>query len=179
MTDINLIPDEAKRGEEFDKLKGKVTLASVVILILAAVAAFVTLAFYAYFITQRGKLVERVEAASTEVNRYKAAEELIVVTKDKATTASQIIAGRQNKVEIFTTLTKLIPQSVNFSSLTVVMNDLKVSGRAKSSADVAGLVSALLSSEGSKIISNVNIDSLASDETGVYTFGISAKLLGK
>lgn len=179
MADINLIPNEAKRTEEFDKLKGKITLAAVVVLIMAAVAAFVTLAFYAYFISMRENLVKRVEAASSEVNRYKASEELAVVAKDKASTASQLLGTRQNKVEVFTTLAKLIPQNVNFASLTISLNDLKASGRAKSSADVAGLVSALLSTEGTKIMSDVTIDSLVSDESGVYTFGLSAKLKNK
>lgn len=176
MADINLIPQEAKKSEEFEKLRAKITIASVAILILTAIAAFVTLAFFAFYISEREKLLARVEDASAAVNSYKSVEELLVVVKDKATTAEKIKSAVLSRVDVIKTLAQLMPQNVYFTDVKIASDATKLSGRAKSSADVAGLISAFLSQEGQRIISNVTIDSLASDETGTYTFSVSAKL---
>ncbi len=174
MTDINLIPQETRKSEDLEKLKGKLTVVSIIVLVLTAVGAIVTLAFFAYLISQRENLISRVEQASATVNNYKENEELLVVTKDKSATATKILGSRLSYVNVFTTLAQIIPKNVYFSDIKIGNRDTQISGKAKSSADIAGLVSALLSTDGAKIISNVSINSLVSDETGSYTFALSA-----
>jgi len=174
MAEINLIPQEAKKSEEFEKLKGKLTVVSIIILVLTAVGSIVTLAFFAYLVSQRDSLFSRVEEASTTVNSYKESEELIVVAKDKTSIASNILETRLDQVKIFTTLAQIIPKNVYFTDIKITSKDTQINGKAGTSADIAGLVSALTSSEGSSIVSNVSIGSLVSDETGAYTFALSA-----
>ena len=174
MAEINLIPQEARKSEEFEKLKGKLTVISIVILIITAVGSIVTLAFFAYLVSQRDSLITRVQEASTTVNSYKESEELIVVAKDKTSIASKILDGRLDQVKIFTTLAQIIPKNVYFTDIKITSKDTQINGRAGTSADIAGLISALTSSEGANIVSNVSINSLVSDETGAYTFALSA-----
>ncbi len=174
MADINLIPQETAKSEDFDKLRSKLTVISIIILVLTAVGAIVTLAFFAYLVSQRENLISRVEQASATVNSYKENEELLVVAKDKSSTAAKIISSRLDQVNIFTTLAQIIPKNVYFSDIKITAHDTQISGKAKSSADIAGLISSLLSSEGAKVISGVSVNSLSSDETGQYTFGLTA-----
>lgn len=177
MPDINLIPEEAKKSEEFENLRSKISLASTVFLILTAIVAFVTLAFFAFFINKREQLIAKVEDVSATVNNYKTIEELIVVAKDKASVADNIPNSRLNKVTFYRTLTEIIPQNVYFTDIKINPKGSTMNGKARSSADVAGLISSLLSTKGSQIISDVSINSLVSNESGAYTFGLSLTLV--
>jgi Tfp pilus assembly protein PilN len=173
---LDLIPEEDRKSEDFDKIKSKVTIVAVVILVLTAISAFVTLAFFGYYVSKRQELVERVESAVADVNTYKSAEELLVVAKDKASAAISITTTSGNKVNFLNTFVTLIPQDVFFSDLKLSDADITLTGRARTSADVAGLISSLMSSEGAKLVTDVNINSLSSDATGEYAFGLTAKL---
>lgn len=179
MVDINLVPEEQKKTEDFGKLRNKLMFISVAILAVTAIGAIATLVFFSLFISQRQQLTTRVENASGEVNSYKAIEELIVVSKDKAQTAQQIFNSRINKVDVFTKLAEIIPQNVYFTDIKITQKDTTLNGRARSSADVAGLISALLSTRGLGIFSNVSINTLSADENGEYTFALSAQLVGQ
>ena len=176
MADINLIPQESKKSDDFEKLRGKIVIVSIIVLVLTALAAIVTLAFFAYRVSQRENLLSRVQEASTTVNSYKENEELIVVTKDKSAISSRILGARLDMVNVFTTLAQIIPKNVYFTDFKITSADIQINGRAGSSAEIAGLISALLSTEGARIVSNVSINSLVSDETGAYTFGLVAKV---
>ena len=176
MAEINLIPQESKKSDDFEKLRGKIVIVSIIVLVLTALAAIVTLAFFAYRVSQRENLLSKVQEASTTVNSYKENEELIVVTKDKSSISSRILGARLDMVNVFTTLAQIIPKNVYFTDFKITSADIQISGRAGSSAEIAGLMSALLSTEGARIASNVSINSLVSDETGAYTFGLVAKV---
>ncbi|OGD85904.1 hypothetical protein A2164_02965 [Candidatus Curtissbacteria bacterium RBG_13_35_7] len=176
MADINFIPEAEKSTDSINNIKGKLTVVSIVILILAAIAAFVTLSFFAYYISQRDKLVSRVEDASEVVNNYKEVEELLVVTKDKAISATQIRKSRLDSVNVLTTLAEIIPKDIYFSSVKIGVEGITFTGKGRTSADVAGLVSALKSGEGTKILSEVSINSLVRDSNGGYSFGLTGKL---
>ncbi len=179
MVDINLVPEEQKRTEDFGKLRNKFMFVSVAILVVTAIAAVTTLAFFGYFVSQRQELIARVEDASAEVDNYKVAEELIAVSKDKVQAAAQIINTRINKVNFYTKLAEILPQNVFFTDIKIAQTDVDFNGRAKSSADVAGLISSLLSAKGAGIVSGVSINTLSSDESGEYTFAMKARLVGQ
>ena len=177
MPEINLVPEETRKSEDLDKLRGKVTLASVAILVLTAVGAIVTLAFFTYFVSQRGALEAKREKASAIINQYKSAEELLVVTKDKAAVADKLVQSRVDFLKFYGTLVEIIPQRVSFTTISVGREGVDFSGKAGSSADIAGLVSALTSAKGSEIVSTVVVNSLVADETREYSFSISAQLV--
>ena len=125
------------------------------------------------------KLVSKVEQSSLAIDSYKPQEELAVVTKNKVSTASKIIAARGNQLKALNTLSEIIPQSVYFTDIKFSGGKAVFSGKARTSADVAGFISALVLSKGSEIISDVTIDSLSSSESGIYTFSVSGKLVVK
>lgn len=177
MADINLITQEQREFESFDNVRKKLSVVSVVMLVITAIGTIGTLGYFTKLIAQRGALIGRVEEASQKVNSLQGVEELIVVTKEKASIADQIISKRSDKVKVFNALAALVPQNVSFSDVKVTQGKIVISGRAKTSADVAAFISALTSTKGAEILSGVSVDSLASDESGVYSFGVSASTI--
>lgn len=179
MADINLLPIEDKKVESFESLRKKLNLFSVFLLIFTAISAVVILVLFTSLASTQQKLFLSVEQSSLAIDSYKSREELSVVTKDKASTAFKIIAVRGNQLKALNTLSEIIPQGVYFTDLKFSGGKAVFSGRARSSADVAGFISALVSDRGLEILSDVSIDSLGSGESGVYTFAVSGKLASK
>lgn len=177
MADINLLSQEDKQYESFDNLRKKLSLLAVMLLVVAAIATLATLAFYTSLVSARDKIITRVEDASAKVNSYKNVEELAVVTKEKVQVASLVLSTRSDKVKLFNALSQLVPQNVSFSDIKVSQGKMVLSGRAKTSADVAGFIAALTSTQGTQILKGISVDSLVSDEGGIYAFGISATLV--
>src|SRR3990167_9186059 len=97
----------------------------------------------------------------------------------EASIADKILSTRSNLPSFFSQLEELVPQSLYFSDLRLSADKVVISGKARSSADMAGFVTGLSSQKGAQIVSNVTIDSLSSDESGAYTFVVSAQLVGK
>ena len=153
MADINLLPVAEKEAENLEVLRKRLTIVSIVLLVFTAVFTLITLGLFTSFASQRSNLITKIEASSNEINSLKATEELIVVIKGKVSAGYKILTARVNFANIF-----------------------GQSGKAKTSAEMAGLVSSLTSASGSQIISSVNIDSLNSDENGVFSFAISGQL---
>lgn len=179
MADLNLLPVEEKSAERFGLISKRLMITSIVLLIFTAISALATLLFFASVATTRQKLIEQVEQASRKINDFKSTEELIVVTKQKASISDKILTDRLNHLTTFETLSVIIPQGVYFSDLKISQGKIAVSGKARTSADVAGLVAALLSPRGAEIVSDVTIDNLSSDESQAYSFNISARILAK
>lgn len=179
MAEINLLPIEEKKTETFESIRRKLSLLSVLLLVFTAISAVAVLTFFASLASTKQKLVSKVEQSSLAIGSYKPQEELAFVTKNKVSTASKIIAARGNQLKALNTLSEIIPQSVYFTDIKFSGGKAVFSGRAKTSADVAGFISALVSSKGSEIISDVTIDSLSSSESGIYTFSVSGKLAVK
>ena len=175
MSDINLVPQEEKATEHFESLKKRLSAASVVLLVLTAVLTLGVLVFFTTQVSKRTQLLSQVEESAQAINNYKSQEELLVVVKDKVGPAEQILGQRVEYHQTFADLAKLVPVGVYFTDIKFAQGKISMNGKAKTSADVAGLVSSLLSAEGSKIISNVTIDTLAADETGSYTFSMQAQ----
>lgn len=176
MADINLLSEETRQLESFENLRKKLSVVSVLMLVITAIGTLATLAFFTTLVSERGKLIERVEESSAKVNSYKAVEELAVVTKEKVSLSEQIISKRSDKVVLFNNLASLVPQNVSFSDVKISQGKIVLTGRAKTSADVAAFISALVSAKGTQVVSNTSVDSLVSDEAGVYSFGVSANL---
>lgn len=177
MAEINLLPVEERKSESVEGIAGKLSILSVGLLVTTAVAALVTLGFFTTLISAKQKLVARIEESSAEINRFKTIEEYAVVTKSKVSTAEKIISIRTDQVNIFSTLSEIVPGGVTFTDIKFTTGDAILAGRAKSSADLANLVSQLLSAKGAEVIGNLNIDSLSADEQGIYSFGISGKIV--
>lgn len=179
MADINLIPQEERESARIELLQKKLQIFSIGFLVFTAVLTILTLSFFAMSISSRSKLIAEVEDASVQINRLKANEELVVVVKDKVSIANQIITSRVEFSEVFEKISRLVPEGVYFTDVRVAAGKMVISGRARTSADVAGLASSLLSASGSQIVSDFSVDSLSSDEEGTYSFVISAKLVGQ
>lgn len=179
MSEINLLPIEEKKTETIESIRRKLSLLSVFLLVSTAISAIAVLAFFASLASTKQKLISKIEQSSLTIDNYKLQEELAVITKDKVSTASKIIAGRDNQLKALNTLSEIIPQGVYFTDIKFSGGKTVFSGKAKTSADVAGFISALVSSKGLEIISDVTIESLSSSESGVYTFSVSGKLVAK
>ena len=175
MPDINLVPQEAKATERFESLKKRLSVASVVLLVLTAVFTLGVLVFFTTQVSKRTQLFAQVEENALAINGYKLQEELLVVVKDKIGLAEQVLGQRVEYYQTFADFAKLVPQGVYFTDIKFAQGKIIMNGKAKTSTEVAGLVSSLLSADGSKIVSNVTIDSLAADETGTYTFSMQAQ----
>ncbi len=177
MADINLLPVEEKSAERFENLYKKLVIAAILLLAFTAASTLAILGFFSVLSSQRSSLVSRVEASSATIGDLKSIEELQVVVKQKASVANKIITARSSLGDVFQTLVQLVPQGVFFTDMRFSGLKVVISGRAKTSGDVAGLVSQLVSTSGNKIFSAVSIDSLSSDEAGIYTFVLSAQLI--
>lgn len=176
MADINLLPVEDKGTEAAEGIKKKLSVVSAVVLVATAAFGVVTLVMFTSIASQRQKIQNRIDTNTAQIESLKDTEAMIVVTKDKASIADKVLSGRADQVNLFNQFAQLVPENVYFTDIKFTGNKATFSGKAESSADVAGLISSLASDQGSKIISNVNIDSLGSDQEGVYTFNISAQL---
>jgi len=176
MADINLLSEEDKTSESFDNLRKKLSALSILLLVFAALGTVATLVFYTSLVSARDKIVTRVDEAAAQVDSLKNVEELAVVTVQKAQSANQVLSARSDKVKIFNELSTLVPQSVSFSDIKITQGKMVFSGKAKTSADVAAFIAALTSATGAQILTGVSVDSLSSDSSGVYNFGISATL---
>ncbi|MBI2327015.1 PilN domain-containing protein [Candidatus Curtissbacteria bacterium] len=176
MAEINLVPQEERSARNFEQLRRKLTLISTLALVISAVFTMSTLVFFISLTQERSRLINQIGESSVRINNLKAIEELLVVTKGKISSAIKIIDQRTNFPNFFEKISSLIPQYVSFSDMRFNAGKLVISGRAKTSSDMAGFVSSLVSAEGSKLVSDVNIDSLNSSETGIYSFVVSMLL---
>ena len=179
MADINLVPQEERAHERFDRVARRLQFASVTLLVFTAAVIVWTLVAYTRAVTAKNQLVDQISDATLKINQYKAQEELLVVTKDKVSTAEKILTTRAEYDNFLKKLATLVPQGVAFLDMKVGDDKLVVTGRAKSSSDVAGLVSSLVSAKGAEILNQVAVDSLSSDDKGIYSFILSAKMVIK
>ncbi|MDO8486926.1 MAG: PilN domain-containing protein [Candidatus Curtissbacteria bacterium] len=177
MADINLLPVEEKSAERFENLYKKLVIAAIFLLVFTAVSTLAILGFFSILSTQRSNLVGRVEVSSATIEDLKSVEELQVVVKQKTAVADKIIIVRSSLGDVFQTLVQLVPQGVFFTDMRFSGLKVVISGRARTSGDVAGLVAQLVSARGNQIFSAVAIDSLSSDEAGIYSFVLSAQLI--
>lgn len=177
MEEINLLPSEEKIVKTYTSLQKKLKIVSTVVLVITGIFTSATLIFYMLLINEKAKLVSQIEASSTKINSFKAKEELIFVTKGKVTTANKILSGRVNYPVFLKNLSDLIPEGIYFTDVRFNPEKIAFVGKAKSSIDMAGLISSLVSTKGSEILNNISIDSLNADEKGFYAFGITAQLV--
>ena len=169
MADINLIPQEVKENEKVEQSQRKLQFFSVGFLLFSAVLTILTLAFFAMYSSKQEDLIAKVEESTAVIDSYKSQEELIVVVKDKATAADSLLQSRVNFSDFLKKFSALAPQGVFFTSIKVTDSNLTMSGKARSSADVASLASSFVSG---------SINSLSAGEDGAYTFTASATLVG-
>ena len=176
MADINLLPVEERSARSFEQVQGKLSLISTIFLVVTALFTLGTLGFFITLSSQRSKLLSGIEETSAAINNLKSTEELTVVTKGKVSTASKMLIARTDFASFFEKFSELVPEGVYFSDIRFTGNRISFVGKARTSADVAGLVSAVVSNSGSEIVSGVSVDSLSSDETGAYAFSMTAQL---
>lgn len=179
MADINLLPEEEKSQEKFLVVSRRLQMASVGFLVLTALLTVLTLVLYTTFSSRSAQLVGEIEDVSSRIASLKAQEELLVVVKDKASVSLDLLAARVEFANFFNKLANLVPQGVFFTDVRFLSGKAVFSGKAQTSADVAGLVSTLSSARGAEIVSDVAVDALSSDEAGIFSFVISAKLVAR
>ncbi|MCR4324118.1 MAG: PilN domain-containing protein [Candidatus Curtissbacteria bacterium] len=175
--EINLLPQQEKIAEGAQTAGRKLKTFAVGLLVLTAILTIITLGLFAFYASKRSNLIAEIEENSASVNQYKLQEERLVVVKDKVGVVSSLIAARENYPNFFEVLATLVPQDVYFTDLKVSENKVAISGKARSSGAVAALVSGLLSERGIPIVNTIGIDSLSSDQTGTYSFIVSANLV--
>lgn len=178
MPDINLIPVEEKAQERAEHFQKQLQAISIGVLAVSAVVTLFTLMMFTKSVSEKNDLIAKVEENSVKINQYKPQEELLVVAKDKAGAAEKLLTQRTDYTTFFNKMASIIPQGVYFTDVRVSAAKVNISGKAKTSADVAGLVSSLTSSAGSGLIKNIALETLSSDEFGTYAFVISGELTG-
>lgn len=183
MAEINLMPTEGKSSESLNKLQKNLTVLSVFVLVVVAVATVATLILFTSLKSEEAKQKKRVGDASTKVSSYQTSEELLTVVSKKAEIADKALSSRLIYTDIINKVATLMPTNVYFGDLKIDGNKMSTSAKAKTSADVAKLVSNFVSSdEGKKLFSSVTIDSLASVSDAetkqlVYSFSVSMQFL--
>ncbi len=177
MADINLLPSEEKASDSLNSLQKKLTIVSVLVLAVVALFTVVTLIL---FTTEKGResqLKADIEKSASQVAAKKSTEELLTVVSKKASSANKAIAARMIYTDIITKTAELMPKDVYFNDLKINGSKLSTSAKAKTSADVANLVSSFVTSdEGKKLFSSISIDSLATDADGNYAFSVSMQI---
>src|SRR3990167_2835652 len=152
MADINLLTSEEKTAERIDFARKKLLAVSIVILVFTAISTLATLGFYTSLVSKRSQLVKDVQSSSVAISDLQVTEELITVVKAKASIADKIFSTRSNLSSFFNQLEELVPQGLYFSDFRVSAGKLAISGKARSSADMAGFVTALSSQKGAQIV---------------------------
>lgn len=178
MADINLLPAQERANERYYALVHRLRIASIGLLVTVAVATIGTLVLFASFSSRRSNLISQLEDLSAQVNSFKSQEELIVVVKDKVRASEQLATSRVQYHNFFNKLAQIVPGGIYFTDFRVSSGKTVISGRARTAGDVAGFVNSLTSAKGSELVSDVSVDTLSSDETGVFSFVISAKGVG-
>lgn len=177
MADINLLPTDEKSSDNLGAIQKKLTFGSILILAIVAIFTVVTLVMFTQAKSQETQFKNRLEKAASDVGANQLAEELLTVVNKKADSANKIIDGRIIYTDVVTKIAELMPTDVYFNDLKISDTKLSTTAKAKTSADVANLVSSFVTSEeGKKLFSSVNIDSLATDEKGNYSFSVSMQL---
>lgn len=177
MANINLLPVEEKAKVSFGSIQRRVLFGSIVLTVVTGVVTLGILGYFSTLSSARDRSILQVEQSAQQINSYKSTEELLVVIHDKVSDSQKIRDGRLNIDNVFSNLSKLIPQGVYFSDIKFAGNSVSVIGKARTSADAAGLVSSLVSAQAALVFSDVNMDSLATDENGNYTFSLSMNLV--
>lgn len=176
MANINLLPTEEKAAESFGFIQKRFLFGAIALIVITGAVTFGILGFFSIEASKRTDLNLRVEKSAAEIGSYKSIEELLVVIHDKVSDGQKILEGRADVDEVFSNLAELIPQGVYFSDIKFAGSKVSLSGKAKTSADAAGLASSLASSQAARVFSDVNMESLSSDDKGNYTFTLSMKL---
>src|SRR3989344_491564 len=166
MADINLLPEEERSAESFENIRRKLLVGSVGALVVIGVLTLILLIYYTVISSKKAALISKVEASTQTIESLKANEELIVVTKGKVSDAAKILNSRTDLSDFFNQFSRLVPQNMYFSDFKIADGKLTASGKAANSGAMASFISGLVSSNGQQIISNVNVDSLSSDEAG-------------
>lgn len=177
MADINLIPTEEKTSSSLASLQQKLTIFSVLVLAVVAVFTVVTLIMFTQLKGQEADLNARISKAATAVSANQLSEWLLAAVSKKADSANKVLGSRLIYTNVLTKTAELMPQGVSFTDLKLSGAKVTSSAKAKTSADVANLVSSFVTTdEGKKLFSSLSIDSLASDDKGNYTFSVSMDL---
>lgn len=179
MPDINLLPEEERSAESFDNVRRKLLMGSIGALVVTGVLTLGLLIYYTAVNSKKAELITKVEASTQTIESLKANEELVVVTKGKTSEAIEILNARLDLYDFFTAFSELVPQNLNFSDLKISDGKLIASGKAGNSGAVANFIAALVSVNGQKIVSDVSVDSLNSNESGTYDFVVNMNLAQK
>lgn len=177
MADINLLPSEEKTSDSLNSLQKKLTIVSVAVLAVVAVFTVVTLILFSTAKSKETQLNADIQKATEKVVAGKITEDLLTVVSKKATSANKAILGRLIYTDVITKTAELMPPDVYFNDLKITGSKLSTSAKAKTSADVANLVSSFVTSEeGKKLFSSISIDSLATDAENNYAFSVSMQI---
>lgn len=177
MAEINLLPSEEKISDSLNAWQKKLTIFSVFVLAVVAIFTIVTLVMFTTAKSQETKLNAEIRKSADDVASHKVTEELLTVVSKKAVSANKVISSRLNYTEAITKTAELMPVDVFFSDLKITGTKLTTSATAKTSADVANLVSSFVTSdEGKKLFSSISIDSLTTNADNNYVFSVSMQI---
>ncbi len=177
MADINLLPSEEKSSDTLNSLQKKLTIFSVAVLAVVAVFTVVTLISFTTAKSAESQLKVDIEKATGDVAANKTTEGLLTIISKKVTSANKVISGRLIYTDVLTKMAELMPTDVYFSDLKITGAKISTSAKAKTSADVANLVSSFVTSdEGKKLFSSISIDSLATDSENNYALCVSMQV---
>lgn len=178
MAEINLLPEQERKAVAVKRLKNRVTIFSVVSLILAALLSIAVFGYWGVLIAQEKQLGDKLSKLEQQIEGLKTVEGLARVLKNKLAALTVISGKLTNFDKVLTDITQVVPAGVTFSDLTVSDKGiLTLTGNAATATEFSNLVTALLHQDaGGANFSDVAVESLSRDEKGIYKFSISAKL---
>lgn len=164
---INLLPTEVSIEQQKRAKFGRVQALSIGVLLLLILLASLSVALR---IVQKNNL-DRLQKQSTtlenKVSSFKAQEATLVVLKNRVSAISQLVGGTNVPTDMFNLITDKLPQGASVSTITVDRQGNVGIALAVSNSDMLEqLLNSLTSTDVSKQISKIDIESLSGGKEG-------------
>lgn len=184
MVNINLLPDTKSKQEKQQVIIQKfnrIFLLVAVIFLLSAIGSFIVKQIISQNLVSMNK---EIQAQAKIIKENEETEGLLYGIKNRLSSVTGILQGRQKYSFFLTNFSKYVPQSIKISDLTIAdVNKVVINGEAPSYEKVAGFLLVLsgeTAPEGEsttidkKIFSNVSLITISKTTTGGnVTFSIS------
>lgn len=179
--DINLLPEEEREKASQEALRKRLSIFSVVILIITVIALVSTFSFWGVQKRNEQSLKDKIKDKERQVTEYNQVESLHRVLKDKSQGLISIFSKQKDFGQLLDQFSQLIPSGVSLSDFSAnETGKLTAAGKAASSSEFSNFLLTLTDKEkGGNLFSSVSIDSLSRNDKGQYQFSMSANLKGK
>lgn len=178
---IDLLPQEFRaEGVKRAKFYKIQTIGVGTILILTFLASL-TIALRVLQSQEIQQIKNKLDLSEQKVTGLKNTQSSLFLLKNRLTTINQYLGVPSNKVSMFDTIEKLLPESISISSFSIDRSgSVLILGTAPDGDSIDNLVSALTSGAGGDQakISQITVENLSRGRDGLYRFSLKVKPKG-